>query len=62
MRSRRPTPEQEAAAAAFRCEIEPEQARLAYVAVTRAQHPLGLDGLSWINQHPDGNSLQHRDA
>lgn len=36
-------------------EIEPSEARLAYVAVTRAQHRLDLGGLSWINQHPDGN-------
>ncbi len=36
-------------------EIEPAEARLAYVAVTRAQHRLDLGGLSWINQHPDGN-------
>ncbi|GAA0645529.1 hypothetical protein GCM10010174_80620 [Kutzneria viridogrisea] len=36
-------------------EIEPSEARLAYVAVTRAQHQLDLGGLSWINQHPDGN-------
>ena len=35
--------------------IEPEEARLAYVAVTRAQRQLDLGGLSWINQHPDGN-------
>lgn len=35
--------------------IEPEEARLAYVAVTRAQNQLDLGGLSWINQHPDGN-------
>jgi hypothetical protein len=35
--------------------IEPGEARLAYVAVTRAQHRLDLGGLSWINQHPDGN-------
>jgi hypothetical protein len=35
--------------------IEPDEARLAYVAVTRAQHRLDLGGLSWINRHPDGN-------
>lgn len=35
--------------------IEPGEARLAYVAVTRAQHRLDLGGLSWINRHPDGN-------
>lgn len=38
--------------------IEPAEARLAYVAVTRAQHQLDLGGLSWINQHPDGNPTQ----
>jgi hypothetical protein len=35
--------------------IDPGEARLAYVAVTRAQHRLDLGGLSWINRHPDGN-------
>ncbi|MGM1060105.1 UvrD-helicase domain-containing protein [Saccharothrix sp. Mg75] len=35
-------------------EISLAEARLAYVAVTRAQHRLDLGGLSWINQHPDG--------
>ncbi|WP_370936216.1 UvrD-helicase domain-containing protein [Amycolatopsis sp. cg13] len=34
-------------------EIEPAEARLAYVAVTRARHRLDLGGLSWINQRPD---------
>lgn len=40
--------------------IEPAEARLAYVAVTRAQHQLDLGGLSWINHHPDGNPLSSR--
>jgi AAA domain/UvrD-like helicase C-terminal domain len=35
--------------------IDPGEARLAYVAVTRARHHLDLGGLSWINRHPDGN-------
>jgi hypothetical protein len=35
--------------------IDPAEARLAYVAVTRARHRLDLGGLSWINRHPDGN-------
>lgn len=35
--------------------IDPGEARLAYVAITRAQHRLDLGGLSWINRHPDGN-------
>ncbi|ADJ45314.1 DNA helicase [Amycolatopsis mediterranei S699] len=35
--------------------IEPSEARLAYVAVTRARNRLDLGGLAWINRHPDGN-------
>ncbi|MEU6443145.1 UvrD-helicase domain-containing protein [Streptomyces sp. NPDC047046] len=34
--------------------VLPEEARLAYVAVTRARHTLDLGGLSWIKDHPDG--------
>lgn len=34
--------------------IGPEEARLAYVAVTRARDRLDLGGLSWIETHPDG--------
>ncbi|MFD9744716.1 UvrD-helicase domain-containing protein [[Kitasatospora] papulosa] len=34
--------------------IDEAEARLAYVAVTRARHHLDLGGLSWINTHPDG--------
>lgn len=34
--------------------ITPDEARLAYVAVTRAQHRLDLGGLSWIDHHPQG--------
>ncbi|MGW2513882.1 UvrD-helicase domain-containing protein [Streptomyces scopuliridis] len=30
------------------------EARLAYVAVTRARQGLDLSGLSWIDEHPDG--------
>ncbi len=41
--------------------IEPGEARLAYVAVTRAQHRLDLGGLSWINRHPDGHPTANRD-
>ncbi len=33
--------------------IDPAEARLAYVAVTRARHTLDLGGLQWIHQHPD---------
>jgi hypothetical protein len=35
--------------------INDAEARLAYVAVTRAQHHLDLEGLSWIHHHRDGN-------
>ncbi|MEU3208141.1 UvrD-helicase domain-containing protein [Streptomyces cyaneofuscatus] len=34
--------------------IDEAEARLAYVAVTRARRRLDLGGLSWINDHPDG--------
>ncbi|MFC9948657.1 UvrD-helicase domain-containing protein [Streptomyces pratensis] len=34
--------------------IDESEARLAYVAVTRARRQLDLGGLSWINKHPDG--------
>ncbi|MER7811899.1 UvrD-helicase domain-containing protein [Streptomyces sp900116325] len=34
--------------------IDDGEARLAYVAVTRARHRLDIGGLSWINHHPDG--------
>ncbi|WP_108999030.1 UvrD-helicase domain-containing protein [Streptomyces rishiriensis] len=34
--------------------IDDAEARLAYVAVTRARHRLDMDGLSWIHDHPDG--------
>ncbi|MFG3063964.1 UvrD-helicase domain-containing protein [Streptomyces sp. NPDC048231] len=36
--------------------IDDGEARLAYVAVTRTRHRLDMEGLSWIEQHPDGNS------
>ncbi|MGW0578664.1 UvrD-helicase domain-containing protein [Streptomyces sp. NPDC002920] len=35
--------------------IDDAEARLAYVAVTRARQRLDLGGLSWIHDHPDGN-------
>lgn len=38
--------------------IDPAEARLSYVAVTRACHHLDLGGLSWIHHHPDGNPVQ----
>ncbi|EGG48300.1 putative DNA helicase [Streptomyces griseoaurantiacus M045] len=34
--------------------IDDAEARLAYVAVTRARQRLDLGGLSWIHDHPDG--------
>jgi len=36
--------------------IDPGEARLAYVAVTRARQHLDIGGLNWINDHPDGRS------
>jgi superfamily I DNA/RNA helicase len=35
--------------------IDDSEARLAYVAVTRTRQRLDMDGLSWIEHHPDGN-------
>ncbi|MGW6739319.1 UvrD-helicase domain-containing protein [Streptomyces sp. NPDC055025] len=35
--------------------IDDTEARLAYVAVTRARNCLDIGGLSWINDHPDGS-------
>jgi superfamily I DNA/RNA helicase len=35
--------------------IDDGEARLAYVAVTRARHRLDIGGLSWIHDHPDGS-------
>jgi AAA domain-containing protein/UvrD-like helicase family protein len=34
--------------------ISAEEARVAYVAVTRARYRLDLGGLAWINDHPQG--------
>ncbi|MEV7374661.1 UvrD-helicase domain-containing protein [Streptomyces sp. NPDC090301] len=36
--------------------IDTGEARLAYVAVTRARHHLDIGGLSWIDTHPQGRS------
>lgn len=33
--------------------VDEAEARLAYVAVTRARHHLDPTGLAWISQHPD---------
>ncbi|MFF7249350.1 UvrD-helicase domain-containing protein [Embleya sp. NPDC008237] len=35
--------------------IHDTEARLAYVAVTRARHRLDIGGLAWIDTHPDGH-------
>ncbi|MCL7497022.1 MULTISPECIES: UvrD-helicase domain-containing protein [Streptomyces] len=37
--------------------IDIDEARLAYVAVTRARSLLDIGGLSWINSHPAGDPL-----
>jgi AAA domain-containing protein/UvrD-like helicase family protein len=47
--------------------IDAGEARLSYVAVTRARYRLDLGGLTWIHHHPDGNPprtfpLVHREA
>ncbi|PKV88215.1 UvrD-helicase domain-containing protein [Streptomyces sp. TLI_146] len=36
--------------------INEAEARLAYVAITRARHHLDPTGLNWINRHPDGKA------
>ncbi|OLT26592.1 hypothetical protein BJF83_20735 [Nocardiopsis sp. CNR-923] len=41
-------------------QIDEAEARLAYVAVTRAHHQLDVGGLSWINEHPDGDQPHSR--
>jgi superfamily I DNA/RNA helicase len=38
--------------------IDDAEARLAYVAVTRARQRLDLGGLSWVHDHPDGQPRQ----
>ncbi|MEU3712555.1 UvrD-helicase domain-containing protein [Streptomyces catenulae] len=35
--------------------VDPDEARLAYVAVTRARSRLDIGGLAWINRHPAGD-------
>ncbi|MDT0382438.1 UvrD-helicase domain-containing protein [Streptomyces sp. DSM 42041] len=40
--------------------IDTAEARLSYVAVTRARQHLDLGGLNWIDHHPDGNPTQPR--
>lgn len=42
--------------------VDPGEARLAYVAVTRARQRLDLGGLSWINSHPAGDGAVTRHA
>ncbi|MFB7631533.1 UvrD-helicase domain-containing protein [Streptomyces sp. NPDC056149] len=41
--------------------IDLDEARLAYVAVTRARSQLDIGGLSWINTHPAGDPRPHPD-
>ncbi|QDN74661.1 hypothetical protein FNV64_02075 [Streptomyces sp. S1A1-7] len=51
------TPRQRPARRHRPCSARPigdEEARLAYVAVTRTCRRLDRRGLTWINQHPDG--------
>ncbi|MFD9047225.1 UvrD-helicase domain-containing protein [Streptomyces zaomyceticus] len=50
------TDEQDAAGRPVPGPIKPDEARLAYVAVTRASRQLDLGGLSWIEDHPAGRS------
>jgi hypothetical protein len=38
--------------------ISADEARVAYVAVTRARRRLDLGGLGWINQHPQGRDAE----
>lgn len=38
--------------------IDDAEARLAYVAVTRARHRLDRAGLAWIDNHPDAMQPQ----
>ncbi|AJE38679.1 UvrD-helicase domain-containing protein [Streptomyces nodosus] len=42
--------------------IDDSDARLAYVAVTRTRWRLDMDGLSWIDHHPDGNPAASKRA
>lgn len=37
--------------------VDEAEARLAYVAVTRARHHLDATGLAWINKHPDNPEM-----
>ncbi|MEV8628560.1 UvrD-helicase domain-containing protein [Streptomyces sp. NPDC051079] len=49
------TDEQDSQGKAIPGPIDQGEARLAYVAVTRARQRLDTEGLSWITDHPDGN-------
>ncbi len=42
--------------------VDLDEARLAYVAITRARKRLDLGRLSWINSHPAGDALTHAHA
>ena len=48
---------QEDASRALPGPIDDAEARLAYVAVTRTRQRLDTGGLSWVQDHPDGNPL-----
>ncbi|MFF6778988.1 UvrD-helicase domain-containing protein [Streptomyces sp. NPDC012637] len=49
------TDEQDAQGKSTPRPIDPAEARLAYVAVTRARRHLDIGGLSWLDDHPDGS-------
>ncbi|ROQ23610.1 UvrD-like helicase family protein [Streptomyces sp. PanSC19] len=51
----RDTDEQDAQGKPVPGPIDPSEARLAYVAVTRARLHLDIGGLSWLDDHPDGH-------
>lgn len=42
--------------------LDQDEARLAYVAVTRARHHLDPGGLAWFDRHPDAPPRQHSGA
>ncbi|MCX2184987.1 UvrD-helicase domain-containing protein [Streptomyces sp. SKN60] len=51
----RDTDEQDAHGKPIPGPIDPGEARLAYVAVTRARHHLDIGGLAWLDDHPAGS-------
>ncbi|MFD7897168.1 UvrD-helicase domain-containing protein [Streptomyces sp. NPDC059743] len=42
--------------------LDQDEARLAYVAVTRARHHLDPGGLAWFDRHPDAPAREHSGA